>query len=114
MGVAGLILLFMTCRCGISHTIIHYLWVWHVSYYYSLLVGVACLILLFITCGCGRTHMQDLKDVTNNVHYEKFRCFKLAGVVNSPDPKHFHPPSRYVTLAIHIRLSEVESHDVQA
>lgn len=41
-----------------------------------------------------RTHMQDLKDVTNNVHYENFRCLKLAGVVNSPDPKHFQAPSR--------------------
>jgi len=27
-----------------------------------------------------RTHMQDLKDVTNNVHYEKFRYNKLASV----------------------------------
>ena len=27
-----------------------------------------------------RTHMQDLKDVTNNVHYENYRCKKLAGV----------------------------------
>ncbi|XP_022235540.1 septin-7-like isoform X2 [Limulus polyphemus] len=27
-----------------------------------------------------RTHMQDLKDVTNNVHYENYRCRKLAGV----------------------------------
>ncbi|XP_074644465.1 septin-7-like [Tubulanus polymorphus] len=26
-----------------------------------------------------RTHMQDLKDVTNNVHYENFRYNKLAG-----------------------------------
>lgn len=40
--------------------------------------------------------MQDLKDVTNNVHYENYRCLKLAGVVNSPDPKHFQAPSRYV------------------
>lgn len=39
--------------------------------------------------------MQDLKDVTNNVHYENYRCLKLAGVVNSPDPKHFQAPSRY-------------------
>lgn len=29
--------------------------------------------------GC-RTHMQDLKDVTNNVHYENFRYNKLANV----------------------------------
>lgn len=27
-----------------------------------------------------RTHMQDLKDVTNNVHYENFRSMKLAAV----------------------------------
>ncbi|XP_077983426.1 septin-7-like isoform X2 [Glandiceps talaboti] len=27
-----------------------------------------------------RTHMQDLKDVTNNVHYENFRCRKLTQV----------------------------------
>ncbi|XP_018405913.1 PREDICTED: septin-7 isoform X6 [Cyphomyrmex costatus] len=27
-----------------------------------------------------RTHMQDLKDITNNVHYENFRCRTLAGL----------------------------------
>ncbi|XP_036151425.1 septin-7 isoform X3 [Monomorium pharaonis] len=27
-----------------------------------------------------RTHVQDLKDVTNNVHYENFRCRTLAGI----------------------------------
>lgn len=27
-----------------------------------------------------RTHMTDLKEVTNNVHYENFRVRKLAGV----------------------------------
>lgn len=42
--------------------------------------------------------MQDLKDVTNNVHYENYRCLKLAGVVNSPDPKHFQAPSRCVCV----------------
>ncbi|XP_046661507.1 septin-7-like isoform X3 [Homalodisca vitripennis] len=35
-----------------------------------------------------RTHLQDLKDVTNNVHYENFRCISLAG--HGPDGK----PSR--------------------
>ncbi|KAG8226301.1 hypothetical protein J437_LFUL002740 [Ladona fulva] len=44
-----------------------------------------------------RTHLQDLKDVTNNVHYENYRCRKLAGlgtdgkpsrVSNSIDPTH--------------------------
>ncbi|XP_072013123.1 septin-7-like isoform X3 [Amphiura filiformis] len=38
-----------------------------------------------------RTHMQDLKDVTNNVHYENFRCKKLtavtAGEGKRPNPK---------------------------
>lgn len=28
----------------------------------------------------SRTHMQDLKDVTNNVHYENYRSKKLAAV----------------------------------
>ena len=46
--------------------------------------------------------MQDLKDVTNNVHYENFRCLKLAGVVNSPDPKHFQAPSRCVQMIVHV------------
>lgn len=27
-----------------------------------------------------RTHMNDLKDVTNNVHYENYRFKKLANV----------------------------------
>ena len=35
-----------------------------------------------------RTHMTDLKEVTNNVHYENFRCRKLAGVgVSANDGK---------------------------
>jgi hypothetical protein len=44
--------------------------------------------------------MQGLKDVTNNVHYENFRCQKLAGVsgVSSPDPKKFTAPSRYIIV----------------
>ncbi|XP_054720440.1 septin-7-like isoform X2 [Uloborus diversus] len=33
-----------------------------------------------------RTHMQDLKDVTNGVHYENFRCRKLAGVGSDGKP----------------------------
>ncbi len=41
-----------------------------------------------------RTHMQDLKDMTSLVHYENYRCRKLAGVINSPDPKKFQAPSR--------------------
>jgi septin 7 len=32
-----------------------------------------------------RTHLQDLKEVTNSVHYENFRCRKLAGL--GPDGK---------------------------
>ncbi|XP_078720021.1 septin-7-like [Lampetra fluviatilis] len=30
-----------------------------------------------------RTHMQDLKDVTNNVHYENFRSCKLAALTGN-------------------------------
>ena len=31
----------------------------------------------------NRTHMQDLKDVTNNVHYENFRSKKLSSVTTT-------------------------------
>jgi len=34
-----------------------------------------------------RTHMQDLKDVTNNVHYENFRYNKLASVTSGKGGK---------------------------
>merc|ERR1712083_663994 len=34
-----------------------------------------------------RTHLQDLKEVTNNVHYENFRCRKLAGVAGGTTEK---------------------------
>ncbi|XP_013779531.1 septin-7-like isoform X2 [Limulus polyphemus] len=30
-----------------------------------------------------RTHLQDLKDVTNNIHYENYRCLKLGAVGKS-------------------------------
>ena len=48
--------------------------------------------------------MQDLKDVTNNVHYENFRCKKLAGVVGpvAADPKVMtSAPSRSAMLYYH-------------
>ncbi|KAH8020050.1 hypothetical protein HPB51_023933 [Rhipicephalus microplus] len=35
-----------------------------------------------------RTHMQDLKDITNSVHYENYRCRKLAGVGGTGEPGH--------------------------
>ena len=50
-----------------------------------------------VTSPLHRTHMQDLKDVTNNVHYENFRCKKLAGVVGpvaGGDAKAAAAPSR--------------------
>lgn len=34
-----------------------------------------------------RTHLQDLKDVTSNVHYENFRCRKLAGLGTDGKPR---------------------------
>jgi hypothetical protein len=32
------------------------------------------------------THLQDLKDVTNSVHYENYRCRKLAGLGTDGKP----------------------------
>ena len=64
--------------------------------------------------------MQDLKDVTNRVHYENYRCQKLAGVINSPDPKHaqFQAPSRLATCSgdrfsteeIELRVPFIDTH----
>ena len=43
-----------------------------------------CLIFLFLTVDMlfiyDRTHMQDLKDVTNNVYYENYQSIKLSVV----------------------------------
>ncbi|XP_072944359.1 septin-7 isoform X2 [Epargyreus clarus] len=33
-----------------------------------------------------RTHLQDLKDVTSSVHYENYRCRKLAGLSHDGKP----------------------------
>jgi septin 7 len=41
-----------------------------------------------------RTHMQDLKDVTNNVHYENYRCSKLATVSSVTGSSDKVAPSR--------------------
>lgn len=41
-----------------------------------------------------RTHLQDLKDVTNNVHYENYRCRKLAGL--GTDGKQSRSSNKYV------------------
>ena len=40
-----------------------------------------------------RTHMQDLKDVTNNVHYENYRYNKLATVNKDKEGKTGRPTS---------------------
>ncbi len=45
-----------------------------------------------------RTHLQDLKDVTNNVHYENFRCRKLAGL--GPDGKPVKGFDKYVFVIL--------------
>ena len=34
-----------------------------------------------------RTHLMDLKDVTNYIHYENYRCRKLAGITGTDKVK---------------------------
>ena len=46
-----------------------------------------------------RTHLQDLKEVTNNVHYENYRCRKLAGVTGGAVDK---IPNRVRTRCIRV------------
>ena len=36
-----------------------------------------------------RTHLMDLKDITNNIHYENYRCRKLAGITGTDKVKTF-------------------------
>ena len=35
-----------------------------------------------------RTHLMDLKDVTNYIHYENYRCRKLAGITGTDKVSH--------------------------
>ena len=49
-----------------------------------------------------RTHMQDLKDVTNNVHYENYRCKKLAGVSSVTGQAEKVAPGRCVTCSVNV------------
>ena len=46
-----------------------------------------------------RTHLQDLKEVTNNVHYENYRCRKLAGVAGGTVEK-IPNKVKYLTLKL--------------
>lgn len=59
-----------------------------------------------------RTHLQDLKEVTNNVHYENYRCRKLAGVAGGTVEKipnkvilNTCPPFTSVNLKIESQLT---------
>merc|ERR1712106_502696 len=36
-------------------------------------------------------HMQDLKDVTSQVHYEKYRCTKLTALAQANETHQAHP-----------------------
>ncbi|XP_023336289.1 septin-7 [Eurytemora carolleeae] len=44
-----------------------------------------------------RSHLQDLKEMTNMVHYENFRCRKLAGIV---EPNNERVPNKNPLLMI--------------
>lgn len=44
-----------------------------------------------------RTHLQDLKDVTSSVHYENYRCRKLAGLSHDGKPHRINS-NKYVSF----------------
>lgn len=46
-----------------------------------------------------RTHLQDLKDVTSSVHYENYRCRKLAGLSDDGKPHRINS-NKYVSLYV--------------
>lgn len=45
-----------------------------------------------------RTHLQDLKDVTSSVHYENYRCRKLAGLSHDGKPHRINS-NKYVSVS---------------
>ena len=54
---------------------------------------------------CCRVHMHDLKDVTNNVHYENFRYSHLATVTSEGQKAKTVTTSKCVILSVcHIYL----------
>lgn len=55
-----------------------------------------------------RTHMQDLKDVTQTMHYENYRLQKLAGVVGPTDNKVMAPPDRDPLAQFEVEKGEHE------
>ncbi|XP_029975864.1 septin-7-like isoform X1 [Salarias fasciatus] len=55
-----------------------------------------------------RTHMQDLKDVTNNVHYENYRSRKLAAVTGGDDSRARGPLSKADTADGMSPLAQME------
>lgn len=55
----------------------------------------------FILNDVCSTHMQDLQEVTQEVHYENFRAEKLAGGGSVPKKSRYNSGSR---SAIHCRL----------
>ena len=54
---------------------------------------------IFLRNNLIRTHMQDLKDVTNNELYENFRCQKLAAVTSVNLDNKLASSNRFVALA---------------
>jgi len=47
-----------------------------------------------------RVHMHDLKDITNNVHYENFRYSHLATVTSEGQKAKPVTTSKYVTFCV--------------
>ena len=50
----------------------------YICMYLSICPSIYLSIYLSISCLLLRTHMQDLKDVTQDIHYENFRAQRLA------------------------------------
>ena len=57
-----------------------------------------------------RTHLQDLKDVTNNVHYENYRCRKLAGVAGGSVDKIPNRVSVFMFILAQNQLQNVKQY----
>jgi len=59
-----------------------------------------CLVNKCVLLKCFRVHMHDLKDVTNNVHYENFRYSHLATVTSEGQKTKPVTTSKYVVIVV--------------
>ena len=68
-------------------------WIWHTFKFSQIFVNIKMQKVLVFP---GRTHMQDLKDVTQEVHYENYRAERLSQQGGPATPRRTIEAVQYV------------------